>query len=54
MLKLLVFTIFFISSPTFGLLENLFQTENNCYSGCHSNYATSLADVDACKTGLFI
>jgi len=51
MLKLLVFTIFLVSSPTFGLLETLFQTENDCYSGCHSNYPTSLLNLDACKKG---
>lgn len=54
MLKLIVLTILLVSSPAFSLLEHLFQTENYCYSGCHSNYATSLSDVDACKTGLII
>jgi len=51
MLKLLVFTIFLVSSPTFGLLETLFKTENDCYSGCHSNYMTIRSYVHACKRG---
>ncbi|CAF0946068.1 unnamed protein product [Rotaria sordida] len=51
MLKLFIFTIFLFSSPIFGLLETLFQAQNNCYSRCHSNYDTSLSNLDACKKG---
>jgi len=51
MLKLIVFTIFLISSPTFGLVQSLFQTENDCYSGCHANYVDNLWNLDACKQG---
>jgi hypothetical protein len=51
MLKLLIFAILLASIPVNSLLESLFQTENDCYSGCHSNYATSLTNLDACKKG---
>jgi len=51
MLKFLVFTIFLVTSPTFGLLETLYQVENDCYSGCHSNYMDNLLNIDACKEG---
>jgi len=51
MLKLIIFTIFLISSPTFSLVQSLFQTENHCYSGCHANYIDNLSNLDACKQG---
>jgi len=51
MLKFIILTIFLVSSPAFGLLERLYQGENHCYSGCNSNYAESLANIDACKKG---
>jgi len=51
MLKFLTFAILLASSPAFGLLETLFDVENNCYSGCHSNYAINLAHFDSCKKG---
>jgi len=51
MLKFIVFTVCLILSPTFGLIQNLFRVENDCYSGCLSNYAENLSNLDACKTG---
>ncbi len=54
MFKLFVFTIFLVTSSAFGLLENLYQTENDCYSGCDSNYIDNLLNLDACKKGLLI
>ncbi|CAF1028017.1 unnamed protein product [Adineta steineri] len=51
MLKLIIFTLFLISTPSFGLLENLFQAERNCYSGCRANYATSFLAISACQAG---
>ena len=51
MLQFLVFTIFLFSSPTFGLLENLFHTQNSCYRGCHSTYADNVYNMNACKKG---
>jgi hypothetical protein len=53
MVKLLVFAILLASSPATGLLESLFSTENNCYSGCHSNYAATADHLTACRKGLF-
>jgi len=52
MFKLFVFTIFLITPSTFGLLDALYQTENGCYSGCQSNYADNLSNLDACEKGL--
>ena len=54
MLNLIILTIVLISSPTFGLLENLFHAENNCYSGCHSNYVDNIFNLNYCKKGLMI
>lgn len=51
MVKLLVLAILLASSPANGLIETLFRAENNCYSGCQSNYATNEAYLDACKKG---
>jgi len=51
MFKLFVFSIFLITPSTFGLLDALYQTENGCYSGCQSNYADNLLNLDACKKG---
>ncbi|CAF2392494.1 unnamed protein product [Rotaria sp. Silwood2] len=51
MVKLLVFAILLASSPATGLVEQLFRTENSCYSGCHSNYAASTNHLDACRKG---
>jgi hypothetical protein len=51
MVKLLVFAILLASSPATGLLESLFNTENNCYSGCHSNYAATADHLTACRKG---
>ena len=51
MLKFIVFTICLILSPTFGLIQNLLQVENDCYSGCWSNYVENLSNLDACKKG---
>jgi len=51
MLKLIIFTIFLASSPTFGLVRSLLRAENDCYSGCHANYADNLSNFDACKKG---
>lgn len=51
MVKLLVFAILLASSPATGLLETLFRTENNCYSGCQTNYAANPANHEACKKG---
>ena len=52
MVKLLVFAILLASSPASGLLDTLFRAENNCYSGCQSNYAASADHLKACKEGL--
>ncbi|CAF0890804.1 unnamed protein product [Rotaria sp. Silwood1] len=51
MLKIFAFTIILLSSPIFGLLETLFQAQNSCYSGCHSNHAVDLSTLNACKKG---
>jgi len=51
MVKLIVLAILLASSQANGLLENLFNSENNCYTGCHSNYAASSAHLDGCKKG---
>ena len=49
MAKFLVFAILLALN---GLIESLFRAENNCYSGCQSNYATSEENLNACKKGL--
>ncbi|CAF1432461.1 unnamed protein product, partial [Adineta ricciae] len=51
MVKLLVFAILLASSPATGLIESLFNTENSCYTGCHSNYAANAIHLEACKKG---
>ncbi|CAF3404992.1 unnamed protein product [Rotaria socialis] len=51
MLKLCLFTIFLLLSPIFGLLESLFQSQNDCYSKCDLNHAVGLSNSDACKKG---
>jgi len=51
MAKFLVFAILLALSPANGLIESLFRAENNCYSGCQSNYATSEENLNACKKG---
>lgn len=51
MLQLVIFTIFLATSPTFSLVGSLFQAENDCYSGCHSNYVNNLWNLNACKSG---
>lgn len=48
--KILIFTLLALSS-TSALLENLFQRESTCYSGCQSNYADQTSFADACKKG---
>jgi len=50
-LKSLIFIILLATSSTLGLLETLYHVENDCYSGCHSNYADSLSNREACKNG---
>lgn len=54
MVKLLVFAILLASTSATGLIESLFNTENNCYSGCYTNYAASQGHLEACRKGLFI
>ncbi|UJR35535.1 hypothetical protein I4U23_028289 [Adineta vaga] len=51
MVKLLVFAILLASSPASGLIESLFNTENTCYTSCHSNYAANAVHLEACKKG---
>lgn len=54
MLRLILLTIFLISSPVFGLIETLYETEHRCYSGCVSHYGSVGMKLNACKTGKFI
>lgn len=51
MVKLLVFAILLASSPATGLIESLFNTENSCYTGCHSSNAANAIHLEACKKG---
>jgi hypothetical protein len=51
MLKFLIFAILLAPSPSISLLENLFQAEKSCYSGCDVNYAARLPHLEACKKG---
>jgi hypothetical protein len=52
MVKLLVFAILLASSPATGLLETLFNAENSCYVGCHSQFTDKVSSpLDGCKKG---
>ncbi|UJR10413.1 hypothetical protein I4U23_014617 [Adineta vaga] len=51
MLKAIVFTIFLVASPSFGLIDSLFRAQNDCYSGCRSTYALSSSNIFSCQSG---
>ncbi|CAF1530391.1 unnamed protein product [Adineta ricciae] len=51
MLKLIALTVFLFASPSFGLIESLLQSQNDCYSGCRSNYVTNSDNIFACQSG---
>lgn len=54
MFRLLLLTIFLISSPIFGLIETLYDAEHQCHSGCVSNYGPIGSKLIACKSGELI
>jgi hypothetical protein len=51
MVKLLVFAILLASSPATGLLQALFRTESNCYSGCTNKYGNNRDHLKSCRQG---
>lgn len=51
MLSKIILTIFIVASPSFGLLQSLYEDHTNCYAGCHTNYAASETFLGACKKG---
>lgn len=51
MFRLLILSVFILSTPSFGLLPTLYQAHERCYSGCATNYAGVASNLDGCKKG---
>lgn len=51
MTQILVLLILIASTPTFGLLENLYQLDTSCHLECDKKFEDHLTNREACRTG---